>query len=217
MPDVPIAWNDQGLVPVVVQDRLTGEVRMLAWANDEAVTRTRETRLATFWSRSRAELWVKGATSGHVLAVHDVRIDCDGDALLYLVEPQGVSCHTGAASCFFRSLWAEEARAPRAPFLPMLEGEIESRRNASSTTSYVKRLLDGGAEAIGTKLREEADELARAVALEGDDRVAAEGADLLFHALVGLTSRGLGVRNVLAVLAGRFGVGGLAERASRGG
>jgi len=215
MSAVAVAWDDRGLVPVVVQDRLTGEVRMVAWANEEALRHTEETGQATFWSRSRGELWVKGATSGHTMAVHQVLVDCDGDTLLYLVDPAGPSCHTGAASCFFRPLGDGAATASRAPFLVTLGEEITARRHATSAKSYVKSLLEGGAEKIGAKVREEADEFARAVADETDDRVCSEAADLLFHALVGLESRGLDVRGVLAVLAKRFGTSGHVEKASR--
>lgn len=215
MSAVAVAWDDCGLVPVVVQDRLTGEVRMVAWANAEALRHTEETRQATFWSRSRGELWVKGATSGHTMAVHEVLVDCDGDTLLYLVDPAGPSCHTGAASCFFRPLRDGESRAARAPFLATLGDEINARRQATSAKSYVKSLLEGGAEKIGAKVREEADEFARAVASEGDERVSSEAADLLFHMLVGLESRGLDVRSAVEVLAKRFGTSGHVEKASR--
>lgn len=210
-----VAWDERGLVPVVVQDRLTGEVRMVAWANEEALRHTQETGSATFWSRSRRELWVKGATSGHTMRVHEILVDCDGDTLLYLVDAAGPSCHTGAASCFFRPLSNTDERAARAPFLVRLGEEITARRNATSAKSYVKSLLEGGAEKIGAKVREEADEFARAVAAETDERCASEAADLLFHALVGLESRGLDVRSVIAVLASRFGTSGHDEKASR--
>lgn len=215
MSAVAVAWDERGLVPVVVQDRLTGEVRMVAWANDEALRHTKETGSATFWSRSRRELWVKGATSGHTMRVHDILVDCDGDTLLYLVDPAGPSCHTGTASCFFRPLHDGELCASRAPFLSTLTEEIAARRHATSAKSYVKSLLEGGAETIGAKVREEADEFVRAVAGESDERVSSEAADLLFHLLVGLESRGVDVRSVLAVLAKRFGTSGLVEKASR--
>jgi phosphoribosyl-ATP pyrophosphohydrolase/phosphoribosyl-AMP cyclohydrolase len=210
-----LTWDERGLIPVVVQDRLTGEVRMVAWANADALRHTQETKQATFWSRSRAELWVKGATSGHVMTVHDVLVDCDGDTLLYLVDAAGPSCHTGAESCFFRPLSDADAAVSRAPFALKLEAEIASRRNATGKASYVKSLLDGGATAIGAKIREEADELARAIDGEADERVTSEAADLLFHAMVGLESRGLRLRQVFDVLARRFGRGGHEEKAAR--
>jgi phosphoribosyl-ATP pyrophosphohydrolase/phosphoribosyl-AMP cyclohydrolase len=215
MSDAKLTWDERGLIPVVDQDRLTGEVRMVAWANDEALRHTEETKQATFWSRSRQELWVKGATSGHVMTVHEVLVDCDGDTLLYLVDAAGPSCHTGAESCFFRPLRDSESTGSRAPFALKLEGEIAARRQATGTKSYVKSLLEGGAEAIGAKVREEADELARALDGESDERVSSEAADLLFHAMVGLEHRGLRLRSVFEVLAKRFGRGGHEEKASR--
>jgi phosphoribosyl-ATP pyrophosphohydrolase/phosphoribosyl-AMP cyclohydrolase len=218
MSAVTVAFDERGLVPVVVQDRLTGEVRMVAWANEEALRHTRETRQATFWSRSRKELWVKGATSGNAMTVHEVLVDCDRDTLLYLVDPSGPSCHTGAASCFFRSLdhvEGADASAARAPFALALGDTIRARREATGKKSYVKSLLEGGAALMGAKVREEADEVARALSDETDERVASEAADLLFHVLVALEGRGLDLHAVLAVLAKRFGTGGHEEKASR--
>jgi phosphoribosyl-ATP pyrophosphohydrolase/phosphoribosyl-AMP cyclohydrolase len=221
MSAITVTFDERGLVPVVVQDRLTGEVRMVAWANDEALRHTRATKQATFWSRSRKELWVKGATSGNAMTVHEVLVDCDGDTLLYLVDPAGPSCHTGAANCFFRPLQADAGagdaatQAARAPFALALGDTIRARREATGKKSYVKSLLEGGAALMGAKVREEADEVARAIADETDDRVASEAADVLFHLLVALEGRGLDLRAVLAVLAKRFGTGGHDEKAAR--
>ncbi len=214
-----LAFGEGGLLPVVVQDRLTGQVRMLAWANREALERTLATGRATFWSRSRQSLWVKGETSGHTLQVHAVFADCDADALLYAVDPAGPTCHTGSPSCFYRRVGAngeaEETGADAVAFLGELSREIESRKASDGGKSYTKHLLDGGPERIGKKLREEADELARAIESETDDRVASEAADLLYHALVGLSSRSVDFRAVLEKLAARSGVSGHAEKASR--
>jgi phosphoribosyl-AMP cyclohydrolase / phosphoribosyl-ATP pyrophosphohydrolase len=215
---VEIAFGEGGLVPAIVQDRLTGQVRMLAYVNREALARTLATGRATFFSRSRGELWEKGATSGNTLAVSAVVADCDADALLFLVDPAGPTCHTGSPSCFFRPVkdgTAGEAGVDAAAFLEMLEREIDARKQSSATKSYTRHLLDGGAERIGGKLREEADELARALAAETDDRVAAEAADVLYHLLVGLASRGVGLRAVLAALAARAGQSGHDEKAAR--
>ena len=215
-----VTFDAQGLVPAIAQDALTGEVRMLAYMNREALAETARTRVATFWSRSRGELWVKGATSGHVLRVRELLLDCDGDTVLLKVDPEGPSCHTGAPSCFFRrwgdARWEDGAR-PLSE-VDALWATLDARRrdDASAGRSYTRQLLDAGAERIGAKLREEADELARAVASETDDRVASEAADVVFHALVALVSRGVPWRTVLAVLAKRRGVSGLAEKASRG-
>jgi phosphoribosyl-ATP pyrophosphohydrolase/phosphoribosyl-AMP cyclohydrolase len=211
--------DPQGLFPALVQDRTTGEIRMVAWMNDEALARTLATGRATFYSRSRGALWVKGESSGHVLHVHEAYVDCDEDTLLLLVDPVGPSCHTGEPSCFFRRLGddgapRDERVRPRA-FLERLEQEIASRRSSSASKSYTKSLLDGGAPAIGAKLREEAGELADAIATESDARVASEAADVVYHLLVGLASRGVAWQDVVAELGRRSGASGHAEKASR--
>jgi phosphoribosyl-ATP pyrophosphohydrolase/phosphoribosyl-AMP cyclohydrolase len=214
-----LAFDDAGLVPAIVQDRLTGQVRMLAYVSRESLARTLETGRATFFSRSRRELWEKGATSGNALHVVAIHADCDGDTLLFSTDPVGPSCHTGRPSCFFRRVGADGALedAPRdaTTFLEELERELESRKHATAAASYTKSLYDGGPAKIGAKLREEADELARAIAGESDERVASEAADVVYHVLVGLASRGLGLRDVAAVLAKRAGTSGHAEKAAR--
>ena len=229
-----LAFDDRGLLPVVVQDRLTGEIRMVAWANREAIRATLETGRATFWSRSRGELWEKGRTSGNPVQVARVLVDCDADCLIYSGEPEGPSCHTGAESCFFRDL--AEHRATRstptgapesdgaAPadgvatgqaLLVTLESVLEARKTATGAKSYTKSLYEQAPEAIGRKLREEAGELADAVAAESDDRVISEAADTLYHLLVALRWRNIRVRSVLAALARRLGTSGHVEKASR--
>ncbi|MBK7400396.1 MAG: bifunctional phosphoribosyl-AMP cyclohydrolase/phosphoribosyl-ATP diphosphatase HisIE [Myxococcales bacterium] len=210
-----VRWDDRGLLPAVVQDRLGGRVLMVAWMDRAALLATLETRKATFFSRSRNRQWVKGETSGHTLEVHDVRLDCDGDTLLVLATPAGPTCHTGSPTCFFQGE-AEESAVGR-PLLDDLEAEVLSRKASDAGKSYTKSLLDGGAEKIGGKLREEADELARAIAGESSDRVASEAADVLYHLMVGLASRDVPLSAVLAVLAARRGTSGHAEKASRGG
>jgi phosphoribosyl-ATP pyrophosphohydrolase/phosphoribosyl-AMP cyclohydrolase len=214
-----ISFDDRGLVVAVAQDRLTGQIRMVAWMNAEALERTLSTGRATFFSRTRQSLWEKGETSGHRLLVSAVYADCDADTLLLLVDPVGPSCHTGRPSCFFRRVRSdgtlkEEPREAVA-FLQELEAEIEARARSNANESYTRSLLDGGAPKIGEKLREEASELA--VALDGEtaERVANEAADLVYHALVGLRLRGVSVRRVIEVLAARSGVSGLTEKALR--
>ncbi len=207
------------LLPVVAQDRLSGEIRMVAFASPEAVRHTLETGRATFWSRSRGELWEKGQTSGNSMDVAAVLVDCDADCLVYLVAPRGPTCHTGAATCFFRrlapdgSISNEEVPAPTV--LARLEHVVGERKKATASSSYVKSLFEAGAPKIGEKLREEADELARAVASEDDARVASEAADLLFHLLVALRSRDVALEAVLRELDRRAGTSGHAEKASR--
>jgi phosphoribosyl-ATP pyrophosphohydrolase/phosphoribosyl-AMP cyclohydrolase len=210
--------GDVDLVPVVAQDHVTGEIRMLAWATPEAVRATLETGHATFYSRSRGELWEKGATSGNTLDVVSVLVDCDGDALVYLVAPRGPTCHTGAPSCFFRRL-SETGRleepASAATVLARLDAVLLARKEASAEKSYAKSLYDAGPAKIGEKLREEADELARAVATEDEGRVVSEAADVLFHVMVALRSRHVGIDAVLQELERRAGTGGLEEKKRR--
>ncbi len=203
-----------GLVTVVAQDRLTGEVRMVAHANVEALEQTLASGAAHFFSRSRNALWKKGETSGHVMRVHEVWLDCDADAVLYLVDPEGPTCHTGAPSCFITRVDAPAA-SRAAPVFVRLEEALAARKQATGEKSYTRSLLDAGAEKIGQKLREEADELARAIADEPSERVASEAADVIYHAMVGLLSRGVPLRSVEAELARRFGVSGHDEKASR--
>jgi len=210
-----LKYDTQGLVTVVAVARSTEEVRMLAHANQEALELTLTQHVAHFFSRSRQRLWKKGEESGNTLAVHQVLIDCDGDAVVYLVDPAGPSCHTGAESCFFRSLDGSLTQERPLPTLFGLEAVIQSRASSSATKSYTRSLLDGGAGKIGGKIREEAGELADALASESDDRVVSEAADLFFHALVGLVHRKIPMRQVALELALLFGTSGHTEKASR--
>jgi phosphoribosyl-ATP pyrophosphohydrolase/phosphoribosyl-AMP cyclohydrolase len=215
-----LKFDAAGLIAAVAQDRWTGQVRMLAWMNREAVEATRESGYATFYSRSRQRLWRKGESSGNSLRVVEMLADCDGDTLLLLVEPAGPTCHTGRDTCFFRTVAApdrlEERAAPGNPFLLELEREIAERATSTAEKSYTRSLLDGGATKIGAKIEEEALELCAALRDESDDRVASEAADLVYHLLVGLRSRGVSVGRVIEVLAARAGRSGHAEKASRG-
>jgi phosphoribosyl-ATP pyrophosphohydrolase/phosphoribosyl-AMP cyclohydrolase len=181
---VEINYDAQGFVPVVIQDWKSGEVLTLAYANAEAVARTRETGELHLWSRSRDELWHKGATSGNTQAVKALRVDCDGDALLALVEPAGPACHTGERTCFFTG------DTDPVPFevLPALERTLVARQAERPEGSYTVTLLDNPAH-IGEKVEEEAEEVARAAREETDDRVDNEAADVLYHLLVLLRSR----------------------------
>jgi phosphoribosyl-AMP cyclohydrolase / phosphoribosyl-ATP pyrophosphohydrolase len=194
-----IAYDERGLVPVVVQDWGTGEVLTLAYANAEAVARTRETGELHLWSRSRGELWHKGATSGHTQRVRSLRLDCDGDALLALVEPNGPACHTGERPCFHQG-----EREPPAPHeaLPALERTLAERAALRPEGSYTVELLDDPPR-IGAKVQEEAEEVARAAREEPDERVDEEAADVLYHLTVLLHSRGRGLGDAEEVLNGR--------------
>jgi phosphoribosyl-ATP pyrophosphohydrolase/phosphoribosyl-AMP cyclohydrolase len=194
-----IAYDERGLVPVVVQDWRTGEVLTLAYANAEAVARTRATGELHLWSRSRDELWHKGATSGNTQHVRALRVDCDGDALLALVEPAGPACHTGARTCFHNG--ELEPAAPHEA-LPALERTLAARAAQRPEGSYTVALLDDP-QHIGEKVREEAEEVARAAREETDDRVDEEAADVLYHLTVLLHSRGRALEDVEEVLNGR--------------
>jgi phosphoribosyl-ATP pyrophosphohydrolase/phosphoribosyl-AMP cyclohydrolase len=180
-----IAYDDQGLVPVIIQDWNTGEVLTLAWANEEAVRRTRESGELHLYSRSRAEQWHKGATSGNTQAVRALRLDCDGDALLALVEPAGPACHTGERTCFHHG-----ELEPPAPYeaLPILDRTLAQRAREKPAGSYTVTLLQDPALA-GEKVLEEAEEVTRAVREETDERVDNEAADVIYHLAVLLRGR----------------------------
>jgi phosphoribosyl-AMP cyclohydrolase / phosphoribosyl-ATP pyrophosphohydrolase len=197
-----VTFDDRGLVPVIVQDWRTGEVLMHAWANDEALERTRATGELHFWSRSRNELWHKGATSGNTLAVKALTPDCDGDTLLAEVVPAGPACHTGRRSCFFAR--ENDPTRPEGPYavLAGLERTLRARAAERPEGSYTAALL-ADPPRIGAKVREEADEVARAAAGESGERVAEEAADVVYHLLVLLRSRGIELEEVERVLDGR--------------
>jgi phosphoribosyl-ATP pyrophosphohydrolase/phosphoribosyl-AMP cyclohydrolase len=196
MDDSDIVYDDRGLVPCIAQDWRTGEVLTLAYMNAEALRRTRETGEIHFFSRSRQELWHKGATSGNTQAVRAIRYDCDGDALVALVEPSGPACHTGERTCFHRGNL--ESWAPYET-LPNLERTIASRATERPLGSYTTTLLDDPALA-GAKVQEEAEEVVRAVREESDERVAEEAADVLYHLAVLARSRGLSLADAERVL-----------------
>jgi len=197
--DAEVAFDERGLVPCVVQDWRSGEVLMLAYMNAESLARTRETGELHFFSRSRDELWHKGATSGNTIALRALRYDCDGDALLALAEPTGPACHTGERTCFHRG--ELEPGAPHAA-LRVLERTLVQRASERPAGSYTVALLDDPA-LIGAKLREEAEEVARAAREESSERVAEEAADVLYHLAVLLRSRGLSLADAECVLDGR--------------
>jgi len=189
-----LVFDASGLLPVIAQDRDSGDVLMLAWANAEAVARTAETGLAHFWSRSRKALWQKGETSGNALRVVEARADCDNDALLLVVEPAGPACHTGTRTCFGET----SATAAGMPF--ELARVVRERAQAKPEESYTARLLAKGQAAVLKKIGEEATEVVLAAAAESDTRLAEESADLLFHLLVALHQRGVPLSRVMEEL-----------------
>jgi phosphoribosyl-ATP pyrophosphohydrolase/phosphoribosyl-AMP cyclohydrolase len=197
--DAAIAFDERGLVPCVIQDWTSGEVLTLAYMNREALERTRATGELHLYSRSRDELWHKGATSGNTQAVRALRLDCDGDAVLALVEPAGPACHTGERTCFHRG--DLEPAAPH-EVLPALERTIAARAAEGGEGSYTAKLL-ADPPWIGEKVQEEAEEVARAAREETDERVANEAADVIYHLSVLLRSRGLSLADAGEVLAAR--------------
>ena len=186
------------LFPCIVQDSRTGEVLTLAYVNEESLARTRETGEMWFWSRSRDELWHKGATSGNVQKLRALRYDCDADAWIALVDPAGPACHTGERTCFHRG----EMELQPAEALPTLERTIAERRAADPERSYTAKLL-ADPELLRAKVEEEAEEVARAARDEPDERVAEEAADVLYHLTVLLASRGLSLADAYEVLGDR--------------
>ena len=224
-----VKLDAQGLVPVIAQEAATGMVRMFAWANREALQATATTGLAHFWSRSRAALWKKGESSGHTLAVREIRVDCDGDVVLYRVDPEGPSCHTGATSCFYRTfgsgsgsgssdgvLSTDDGPAdPPALIVTRVAAIIARRKRERPEKSYVVSLLDAGFDKVNGKILEEARELAEALPAGDAAHTAHEAADLLFHMLVGLEAAGVPTAAVFGELRRRFGTSGIDEKAAR--
>ena len=206
-----VRFDRNGLAPVVAQDVATGEVLMLAYANREAVEKTLAGGEAYYYSRSRSELWRKGATSGNTQRVVEVRLDCDGDTLLYMVEPSGPACHTGEKSCFFTSLVGKgvgvttsgEQDVPFGTMVERLAGTIAQRHREMPDGSYTVSLIEGGPERLAQKVGEEAVEVVVA-ALSGE-RLPEEAADLIYHLLVLLEERGVGTQDVARVLRDRHG------------
>ena len=189
-----VRFGDDGLVPVVAQSALGGEVLMVGYADREALEQTRLTGQAHYHSRSRGVLWKKGETSGHTQAVQDVRVDCDGDAVLYVVRQHGPACHTGAPTCFGE---------PTGGLLARLARTLAERARTRPTGSYTAQLLDAGVAEVARKVGEEAVETVVAATAEDDARLASEAADLLYHLLVLLEARQVPFHRVLAELDAR--------------
>ena len=199
-----IRFDERGLVPCVAQDADSGEVLTLAYANEESLRLSVETGEMHFFSRSRNRIWRKGEESGHVLKLKQLRIDCDGDAILALVEPTGPACHTGERSCFYRELDGSEPEPTPNEALATLQRTLRSRAAERPEGSYTVKLLDDP-KLIGEKVEEEAEEVVRAAREESDERVAEEAADLLYHLSVLLASREVPQAAVMEVLNGRRG------------
>lgn len=230
--DIDALWgavspDERGLVPCVAQDLKTRAVLMVAWVSKEALAQAVETGWATYYSRSRDEIWVKGEQSGNRQRLVHVRLDCDGDTLLYLVEAKLPACHEGTDTCFsrrrVRGRWKREpvdlAQTPaeKAAVIESLETIIDVRASSepSAKPSYTKRLLDAGVAAQVAKIEEEAEELGEALAHESDERVVAESADVLYHVAVALKGRSLSFVDVFEELERRLGTSGIEEKMSR--
>jgi phosphoribosyl-ATP pyrophosphohydrolase/phosphoribosyl-AMP cyclohydrolase len=186
-----LVFDANGLLPVVAQDRASGDVLMVAWANADALAKTGETGLAHFWSRRRQALWKKGEASGHELRVVEARADCDRDTLLIVVEPTGPACHTGVRTCF------GEVSPTAAGMLEELARVVAERAAAPPGESYTARLLAKGPDQVLKKIGEEATEVVLAARVQSDERLAEESADLLYHLLVALHQRGLPIARVM--------------------
>jgi phosphoribosyl-ATP pyrophosphohydrolase/phosphoribosyl-AMP cyclohydrolase len=211
-----IEFDQQGLAPCIVQDFATGEVLMFAYVSSESLEMTLETGDLHFHSRSRNKLWKKGETSGAFMHLRQLRYDCDGDALVAMVDPVGPACHTGQRSCFYRevlgsaSIRKDAPPAPGEPFpvnheaLTALERTLRSRAVERPEGSYTAKLLDDPG-LIGEKIEEEAEEVVRAGREESDERVAEEAADVLYHLSVLLVSRGISIGDVMEELNARSG------------
>lgn len=231
-----LKYNSDGLVAVIVQHVDTGEILMQAFADRHALNETIQTGLATFFSRSRKGRWCKGETSGHFIHVQGIYLDCDKDSIIYLSDPIGPSCHTGARSCWFseaklaRHCHAEgeiciegkhdqAAHVPRTTLLA-LERTIQERREAMEAKaegkpSWTSKLLSNP-ELLCKKIREEAGELCQTLEQqEGGERAASEAADLLYHAMVLLNLQGVPIEDVLRVLRKRFHQSGIDEKSAR--
>lgn len=196
-----VKFDEHGLVPVVVQDAVTAEVLMTAWANAEALEKTAELGELVFWSRSRGELWHKGETSGNRMLLRELRCDCDGDTILALAEPLGPACHTGGRSCFFRRIYGVDSN--ECSFLGRLWRYLNVRKNDSPEASYTARLLGAGPSRVAQKVGEEGVETALACALGDKAAFRYEAADLLYHLLVACISAGVAWNDILRELDSR--------------
>jgi phosphoribosyl-ATP pyrophosphohydrolase/phosphoribosyl-AMP cyclohydrolase len=216
-----LKWGPDGLIPAIAQDARTGQVLMQAYMNEESLRKTVETGTVWYWSRSRQELWNKGATSGHFQRVKEIRTDCDGDSLLLLVEQDGVACHEGTYTCFTRRVDGSPRALLETAYWPVQPGTeaaydigsilrevtavLEDRRAHPDSESYTSKLFTRGADAYCKKIGEEATEVVLAVKNRDRENLAFEVADVWFHTLVALVDSGLSPRDVAAQLASRRG------------
>ncbi|MFN3870683.1 MAG: bifunctional phosphoribosyl-AMP cyclohydrolase/phosphoribosyl-ATP diphosphatase HisIE [Aquificaceae bacterium] len=203
---IPLKFNEEELIPVIAQDYRTGEIRMFAWANEEAIKKTIQTGYAHYYSRSRKGLWKKGESSGELQRVIEIRVDCDEDVLLYIVEQEmNRACHTGERNCFFRSIEGEKVDKPL-PFeaLQRLQEIIEKRLKEMPENSYTVKLYKEGEDRILQKFGEEAIETLIALKRGNPEEIKAEASDMFYHLLLMLTLKKVGIHEVLEELARRM-------------
>ena len=208
-----IKFGADGLVPVIVQDRRSGKVLMMAWANEEALLETERAGTAHFWSRSRGKLWNKGEESGNFLDVKKILVDCDGDCVLMLADPRGPACHTGGETCFFTDADGAEATAARA--LQEMFETVRDRKKNPKEKSYVSDLFRGGIDRIARKITEEAGETVIAAKNDDPRELVSEMADLWFHCAVLLAEKGLSPADVDIEIEKRLGVSGHGKTKSK--
>ena len=200
-----IKFNSHGLVPVVTQSYYTGKVLMQAYANEEAIRKTLETGFATYYSRSRKQLWVKGETSGNKQKIVKVKVDCDGDSVLYLVKDYGVACHTGEESCFYRNIeFKKEEKPDPYEIIHALYEKVLDRKQNKPEGSYVAKLFEKGSDKIIQKVGEEAIETVIALKNKDKNEIVYETADLLFHLIVALADAGVKIEDIQEELLRRY-------------
>ncbi|WP_457621223.1 bifunctional phosphoribosyl-AMP cyclohydrolase/phosphoribosyl-ATP diphosphatase HisIE [Persephonella sp.] len=200
-----LKFDEKGLIPVITQSYYTGKVLMQAYANKEAILNTIETGYATYYSRSRKALWIKGETSGNKQKIIDIRVDCDGDSILYLVTDYGVACHTGKESCFYRDIDFKEKEKPD-PYeiLQALYKKIEERKEKRPEGSYVAKLFSKGSDKIIQKVGEEAVETVIALKNRDKNEIVYEASDLIFHLLIALVDAGVRFEEIQEELLKRY-------------
>lgn len=217
-----VDWAKSELLPVIVQDDTTNEVLMMAYMNKEALQLSLETKLAHYFSRSKQRIWKKGESSNHLQHIHSFMIDCDNDTLLLKVKQDGVACHTGRKSCFFTELDSGEVTIEKSVDTDAMYGVIDTlyhtildRKNADPESSWTAKLFSKGENDILKKVIEEAGEFSFAVKDNDEDEIVYECADLTYHVMVALGYRNISPDRVKQELARRFGLSGIAEKASR--
>ena len=219
---IAIDWEKTPLIPAIVQDVSTKEVLMLAYMNQEAFEKSRDTGYAHYYSRSRKRLWKKGETSGHTQEIVQMMLDCDGDTLLLLVHQRGVACHTGRKSCFFTDIQKGETVSEAEVDTTAMYGVIDTlyhtileRKNGDPKASYTAKLLQGKENGMLKKIVEEAGEFCFAVKDDNEEEIIYECADLTYHVLVALGKKEISPDRIKQELARRFGMSGLEEKKSR--